>query len=157
MANLNDLKNAIKEILEENGSLNKIRAEIRENIYKAIETDESPKPKIPEENLIINELFREYLNYNGYYHSNSVFLSESGHPNEPPLDRNFIAKELNVIEDKHSKGIPLIYSILFGLKKEVYDPVEDIEKDEILENKGNYQIKEVYTKDQPKGIIYHNN
>ena len=98
MSNLNELKSAIKDILQENGTLNKVRAEIRENIFKAIESNDNPKPKIPEENLIINELIREYFNYMGYHHSSSVFLSESGHPEDAPLDRNFIAKELNVIE-----------------------------------------------------------
>ena len=55
-----------------------MRAEIRENIFKAIESQDTVKPKIPEENLIINELIREYFNYMGYYHSSSVFIAESG-------------------------------------------------------------------------------
>lgn len=125
MSNLTELKSALKEILNENGTLNKIRAEIRESIFKAIESNDNPKPKIPEENLIINELIREYFNYMGYHHSSSVFLSESGHPEDPPVDRNFIAKELNIIEEKNSRNIPLLYSVLFGLKKESYQPIYD--------------------------------
>lgn len=125
MSNLTELKSALKEILNENGTLNKIRAEIRESIFKAIESNDNPKPKIPEENLIINELIREYFNYMGYYHSSSVFLSESGHPEDPPVDRNFIAKELNIVEERNSRNIPLLYSVLFGLKKETYQPIYD--------------------------------
>lgn len=41
---------------------------------------------------------------------------------ESPFDRNFISKELNIVEDCSSKKVPLLYSILFGLKKEVYEP-----------------------------------
>lgn len=33
-----------------------------------------PKPKLSNENLIINELIREYFEYNGYRHALSVFL-----------------------------------------------------------------------------------
>jgi lisH domain-containing protein FOPNL len=51
-----------------------------------------------------------------------VLLAESGQPHEPPFDRNFIAKELNIVEENSSKRIPLLYSILFGLKKESYQP-----------------------------------
>lgn len=29
---------------------------------------------------------------------------------------------MNIVEDQSSKKLPLLYSILFGLKKEVYDP-----------------------------------
>lgn len=33
-----------------------------------------PKPKLSNENLVINELIREYFEYNGYRHALSVFL-----------------------------------------------------------------------------------
>jgi lisH domain-containing protein FOPNL len=94
---MNDLKDALKETLEEKGVLNEVRATIREAIYKSLENDEKRKPQLTDENLLINELIREYLRYNNYHHSVSVFTSESGQPQQPPFDRNFIAKELNVI------------------------------------------------------------
>lgn len=34
--------------------------------------------------------------FNNYNHSESVFVAESGQPREPPFDRKFITKELNV-------------------------------------------------------------
>jgi lisH domain-containing protein FOPNL len=122
MANVAELKDALKETLEESGTLNEVRAIMRERIFKAISSDTQAKPKLSNENLIINELIREYLIYNNYLHSNSVLLAESGQPHEPPFDRNFIAKELNIVEENSSKRIPLLYSILFGLKKESYQP-----------------------------------
>ncbi len=174
MTNVNDLKAAIKDILQSNGTLDKIRAEIRESIYHAIETNDQVKPKLPEENLLINELIREYMHYNGYYHSASVFISESGQPEDSPLDRNFIAKELNVIENNTSKNIPLLYSLIYGLKKDTYEP-NDYEEINSMNNKnntnnfnslnnnssvklyntqGNNKQIDINTKDQPKGIIF---
>ena len=41
---------------------------------------------------------------------------------DPPFDRNFISKSLNIFEDSSSKKVPLLYSLLFGLKKEIYEP-----------------------------------
>ena len=61
MTNVNELKEALKETLQERGELNKIKAMMRAAIFEAIETDDKPKPKLSDENLIINELIREYL------------------------------------------------------------------------------------------------
>ncbi|XP_054066687.1 centrosomal protein 20 isoform X5 [Rissa tridactyla] len=37
--------------------------------------------------------------------------AESGQP-EVPLDRQFLAKELNVVEDTNGKSVPLLYGII---------------------------------------------
>ena len=39
------------------------------------------------EAVLVNELIREYLEYNGYTHTVSVFLAESGSPEPRPFDR----------------------------------------------------------------------
>ena len=64
MSNINELKNALKESLEEKGVLGNVRALMREAIYEVIETDDKPKPKLSDENLLINELLIEYMKYN---------------------------------------------------------------------------------------------
>lgn len=61
MSNINELKEALKDTLEERGVLNQIRSMMREEIFHAIGTDDKPKPKLTNENLIINELIREYM------------------------------------------------------------------------------------------------
>ena len=125
MTNVNELKDALKETLEERGVLNQIRALMRQSIFEAIESsDDKPKPKLTDENLIINELIREYLIYNNYLHSASVFQAETGHPKDQ-LDRNYIANHLNIIETNSSRQLPLLYSIIFGLKKENYNDLQN--------------------------------
>lgn len=168
MSDLNTLKSAIKEILIENGTINKIKAEIRESIFKAIETNDNPKPKIPEENLIINELIKEYFNYMGYHHSSSVFLTESGHPEESPIDRKFISKELNINEE-NNRNIPLIYSLAFGQKTEVLENNKFSKYENLNTNSNQNNVQNKYMnvnqnneeissnlRDQPKGIIFNN-
>ena len=117
MTTVEELKNALKETLEQNGVLNEIRAKMRESIFEAIEGDDKPHPKLSNENLIINALIKEYLDYNNYLHTSSVLQAESGQPKDK-LDRNFIANELNIIETNQSQKVPLLYSIIFGLKKQ---------------------------------------
>ena len=48
---------------------------MRQEIYESIENDDSPKPQLTKENLIINGLIKEYLDYKNYLHSSSVFQS----------------------------------------------------------------------------------
>ena len=81
MASLDDLKNVLRETLESKGVLGEIRAKIRAEIFTALDADTGAgKPKLSNENLIINEMIREYLEYNKYYNTLSVLMSESGQP-----------------------------------------------------------------------------
>jgi lisH domain-containing protein FOPNL len=63
MSSVNELKQALRETLETRGDLNKIKALLRESIFSAVENDDKPKPKLSDENLIINELIKDYLKY----------------------------------------------------------------------------------------------
>jgi lisH domain-containing protein FOPNL len=87
MASLEELKAVLKDTLDKKGVLSKIKAEIRAEIFTALDSDTVPKPKLSNENMLINELIREYLHYNHYNHALSVFLHESGQPTEPPFDK----------------------------------------------------------------------
>ena len=131
MTTVEELKNALKETLEQKGVLNEIRAKMRQSIFEAIESDDKPQPKLSNENLIINTLIKEYLDYNNYLHTASVFQAESG---QPKLDRNFITSQLNIIETNQSQKVPLLYSLIFG--KQI--PDEDNEDNNI--NNNNYSI-----------------
>ncbi len=117
MASINELKNVLKDTLEEKGVLSQVRAKIRAEIFNALNDKPMTAPDLPNENLIINELIREYLIFNNYHHSLSVFIPESGQPKKPAYTRNFIAQKLKVVEDKNSRDLPLMYSLIFGMKE----------------------------------------
>ncbi len=94
------LKDVLKLNLEQRGVLSKIRANLRAEIYKAFEEGEDDdvknrKPPITGQQLIINELIRDYFEWCGYGHALSVFLQESGQPTEP-LERRFLVSELGL-------------------------------------------------------------
>lgn len=120
MASVNELKEVLKETLEERGVLNEIRAKVRAEIFNSLNDQSSKNSKqkpVSNENLIINELIREYLAFNNYNNTLSVFLPESSQPVKPPFDRTYISKKLKVLEDKNSRELPLLYGLAFGLKK----------------------------------------
>ncbi len=114
MASLEDLKNVLKETLEQKGVLNDIRAKIRAEVFTALDSDVAGKPKLSNENMIINEMIREYLEYNRYYNTSSVLIAESGQPVEPPFDKEYLQKKFSVAGG--NKGVPLLYELIFGLK-----------------------------------------
>eukprot|EP01135_Chromosphaera_perkinsii_P002708 Nk52_evm76s226 gene=Nk52_evmTU76s226 len=106
-----ELKDALQEALESRGSLDKLKARIRAEIFCALDEHSDPKPKLSNENLVMNELIREYLEYNKYNYAASVLMAESGQPQQK-LGREFIGEELNLTEDPKNKNIPLLYSLL---------------------------------------------
>ena len=117
MNSIEELKLSLKEEMIKRGILNKIKAEMRQEIYNILDNDNDneQKPNLTKENFIINELIKEYFDYNDYNYSSKVFQSETGQiKNE--LKRDDLAKELNIIEGENNKNKPLLYSIFSCLK-----------------------------------------
>ncbi|XP_038007780.1 centrosomal protein 20 isoform X3 [Motacilla alba alba] len=104
MATVAELKAVLKDTLEKRGALAQIKARIRAEVFNALDDQSEPRPTLSRENLLINELIREYLEYNKYKYTASVLTAESGQP-EVPLDRQFLAKELNIVEDASGKSV----------------------------------------------------
>lgn len=112
MATVSSLKRELTNTLENKGILGDLKARLRTEIFLAIEDPSVAKQKLSNENLLINELIREYLIFNDYKYSDSVLVAESGQP-ENQLDREFLCDELNVVEnDGTTKQVPLLYSLL---------------------------------------------
>ncbi|XP_070580957.1 centrosomal protein 20-like [Ptychodera flava] len=111
MSNVQELKSVLKETLENRGALGQIKARIRAEIFNALDDQTDPRPPLSNENMLINELIREYMEFNKYKYSESVFLAESGQPTTP-LDRQFLSKELNIAEDRDTATVPLLYGIV---------------------------------------------
>ena len=115
--NSEELKASLKESLIKGGILNKIKAQMRQEIYNILDNDNNQKPNLTKENYIINELIKEYFNFNDYTLSSDVLQSETGQPNSN-LNRDEIVKALNIIESEENKNEPILYSILSGLQNQ---------------------------------------
>ncbi|XP_056315481.1 lisH domain-containing protein FOPNL [Danio aesculapii] len=110
MATITELKSALRETLEARGVLGQLKARVRAEVFSALDDPNTPRPPLSHDNLLINELIREYLEFNKYRYTASVLTAESGQP-EVPLDREFLAKELNVAEDSSARSVPLLYGL----------------------------------------------
>lgn len=111
MAKVEDLKAVLKETLENRGVLSQVRARIRAEVFNALDEQTEVKPSLSNENLLINELIREYLEFNKYKYTNSVLTVESGQPKDP-IERRFLAKELHIEDTRDSSKVPILYGIV---------------------------------------------
>jgi len=64
----------LKEALENKGVTNEVKSKLRAEIYAILEDNSFEKPRLSQENLLINDLIREYMDFNNYKYSKSVFL-----------------------------------------------------------------------------------
>ena len=74
--------------------------------------------------MIINEMIREYLEYNKYYNTASVLVTETGQPVEPPFDREYLHKKFSITSNNSAQknnrqSMPLLYELIYGLKPEL--------------------------------------
>nr|XP_048289241.1 centrosomal protein 20 isoform X6 [Myodes glareolus] len=104
MASVSELKAVLKDTLEKKGVLGHLKARIRAEVFSALDDDHEPRPSLSHENLLINELIREYLEFNKYKYTASVLIAESGQP-VVPLDRQFLIRELNAFEESKDNSI----------------------------------------------------
>ncbi|XP_036051067.1 centrosomal protein 20 isoform X2 [Onychomys torridus] len=75
MATVTELKAVLKNTLEKKGVLGHLKARIRAEVFNALDDDHEPRPSLSHENLIINELIREYLEFNKYKYTASVLIA----------------------------------------------------------------------------------
>jgi lisH domain-containing protein FOPNL len=106
-ATLADLHDAVVSSLKDNGRYEQLQSEIRRHLF-ALLTDPSPAaPSASPDDFLVQELIREYLSFNGYSNSLSVFLRETASPPDP-MNRDFLSQALNASAHRH---VPLLYSL----------------------------------------------
>lgn len=111
------LHDAVVSTLKETGRYDKIKAGIRQELFNLLTGSKNADASndISKENFLINELIREYLQFNGYTNSLSVFMRETGHPEEP-MNRDFLSQTLNIVPHKL---IPILYSMTATTEEDV--------------------------------------
>ncbi len=113
---------AVKGSLQEKGLLDKLSGEIRSEVLQILKSDDSTTAtadpsvvfKTSSQNFILNELIKEYLEWNGLKHTKDVLVSEAGHPKES-LTRCQLEEALNVQVGSNAQKVPLLYSIVSSL------------------------------------------
>eukprot|EP00659_Diplonema_papillatum_P008083 gene8083-12428_t len=74
---------------------------------EALDESAPPKPELAHENLLLNELIREYLEHAGYQHTANTLVLESGQPTDK-LPRDMLARQLKIAAPH--PDLPLLFS-----------------------------------------------
>lgn len=114
-ASADELRDALRSSLEQRGVLGDVRAKLRAEIFKAIDTNEAPE-RMPIETVVVCDLFRDFLRFAGYSQTLSVFEAEAGLGDE--LTREALARDLGVVDD-----VPVVYSVVEVAKRGRRDKV----------------------------------
>ncbi|XP_066433586.1 centrosomal protein 20 isoform X2 [Eleutherodactylus coqui] len=104
MATVSDLRAVLTDTLDKRGVLGQLKARVRAEVFAALDDQSEVKPVLSHENLLINEMIREYLEFNKYKYTSSVLSAETG-LSDIPLDRSFLARELNLFEDSSAESV----------------------------------------------------
>jgi len=65
----------VRETLENRGVLRHLRARMRAEVFSALNEPTDSCPEVSRENFLINELIREYLDFNHYKYASSVLTA----------------------------------------------------------------------------------
>ena len=113
MSSVEDFKIAVKETLSETGAMAQMQAQLRSRILNALDgsSARSQGVKQPPETYLINELVREYLDFQGYRAAASVFEPEAGLQPEQRLSRECLCSRLGVTDGPATQQLPLLYAL----------------------------------------------
>ncbi|KAI8898372.1 hypothetical protein BC833DRAFT_620376 [Globomyces pollinis-pini] len=129
MSGYNEFKTVIKENLLQRGVISKLEARLRAEIFESLNNGYDSIPAASKPTRIVNELIREYLVFNGYGHSASVFQAEANLSKSVP-DRSDLLEDLNINNRVYDNNVPLLYGL--ALKNQV-----------TMVNEEEYQSKEM--------------
>jgi hypothetical protein len=114
---MDDLKELIIQTLDANGVLDKIRAQLRVSVFKAIDNQQTPTPSFEkskaanvvktEEGKVCAELLRDFLDFYKMTYTQHVFLPESRLVSD--CRGQALADKCGV---QYEQGTPVIYKLL---------------------------------------------
>ena len=119
MASEKDLCKTVTQSLRENGFLDKMSADVRKEILEILTNERKNhqlSPELSAENFVINELIKEYLEWNSFNQTSDVLSLESGQPKQR-ISRSELENTMNIQSGENSAKIPLLYSIISSLQK----------------------------------------
>lgn len=117
-SNLQDLLAFVEEDLKSKGIYQKIKAQLRAEVYHSLEDKTTELPEKPKDVFIMAELFKEFLMKFNLNCTLSVFCDEMGCNSQMSVDREFIANELGLNVMDCSDRIPLLLLVIQYLQRE---------------------------------------
>ena len=110
----------VEKALKDNGVLEHLACQVRVEILQVLKSSlkvTQEKKVIAEttNHFLINELIKEYLEFNGYKHSADILSVESGQPSKR-VERNDLENALKIHTGPNAKQVPLLYSMVTSFR-----------------------------------------
>ncbi|XP_053603579.1 centrosomal protein 20-like [Plodia interpunctella] len=138
-----ELIEGIKELLKKNGHFNKLQAETRAKVTQALQERQLPQGSVPptptDEVLLVNELIREYLEWNGYLYTATVMTSEAALPQEKK-SRSNLCLEVGVRDNERSSALPLLANIVSAYTERIKRKINKSKKEMVQQAKLNVNL-----------------
>lgn len=113
MATVENFKGALRDALEAQGTMRKLQAQVRAQIINSLadpkEQDAHANKPTSSQTGVINELIREYLEFQGYRSTLSVFTPEAGLAAH--VERETLERTLDVAVGPQGQQVPLLYTL----------------------------------------------
>lgn len=146
-----DLSVAYRTSLQRRGIIDKVRAELRAQMFHILQGEptlasivparpwsgsssnnaiqeccQNPSPLPPLEYFMINEMVHEFLCFHGFRHTASVLEAEAKMRKEDFLGRGFLEKELNICARTKFTSLEESLPLLYGLtRKQTFQAKND--------------------------------
>ena len=112
-----DLITAVEDALKRRYVYNKIKAQIRAEVFHVLEDKTVSPPEKPADMFLVAELIKEFLIKMKLENTLSVFCEELGHHSDLGVDRTFIGTELGLNTIGCEESIPLLLLVTQYLKR----------------------------------------
>ncbi|XP_029450089.1 C-C chemokine receptor type 6 isoform X3 [Rhinatrema bivittatum] len=153
-----ELRDLLVQTLENSGTLNKIKAELRAAVFLALEEQEKIENKTPlaneslkkflntKDGRLVSSLVKEFLQFFNLDFTLAVFQPETSIPNKPE-DRENLALDLGIVETESTKTGPLLLEVIKRCHQKDKGSIigEELSPKQITEAKNKFDL---YDKDK---------
>ena len=113
-----DVYQTVWDSLKEKGIIHQLQSKTRVEVLRVLKDEDGSQKQDepPSDNFIINELIKDYLEWNNLPNAKDVLCLESGH-SKTSVSREELEKSLGIECGPNSRKVPLLYAIVSDLKK----------------------------------------
>jgi hypothetical protein len=116
VATSDDLVSAVEGALRRSGAYRKIKAQLRESVFHALEDKTVPMPEKPMNVFLATELVRDFLVRFKLNNTLSVFCEEMGQTEATDVDRGLMGDELGLDVLSSDENMPLLLLFVQHMK-----------------------------------------
>ena len=122
-----DLYTAVEESLKRSGAYKKIKAQIRAQVFQALEDKTVVMPEQPPEIFLASEMIKDFLVKFKLNNTLSVFIEEMGLQESLRVERELVAQELGVNVLGSDENLPLLLLLVKHMQQQRNDYVEQVQ------------------------------